>query len=381
MKTIINFTFLFCFLLFFVCCNSDNDTPDTPTSHSISGFKFIGEHIIPDGTLFNNEVIGGLSSIDYHDGVYYLISDTPKTPIRFYTASLDFNASEFNGVKILSQVELLTKTGASFGEQQVDPEAIRFDAGTNAIVWASEGFVNNQVDPFVRTASLQGGFTYEYALPEIFKASSVKVDTGARNNGVFEGLCASFDKKGYWVGMELPLKQDGVAPVFGEKTDSKVRIAYIDKATKKFGHQFTYSLGSVVRNGGFTVNGLVEILAYDTDRFLVLERSFASGTADGGNDVFIYKVDASKATDVSSLSSLTSDVVPATKELLFSFNSIRPKLSSVPGSTAKVVDNLEGMTFGPTLPNGHASLVLVADNNFSAFGAQLNQFIVLEVLP
>jgi hypothetical protein len=41
------------------------------------------------------------------------------------------------------------------------------------------------------------------------------------------------------------------------------------------------------------------------------------------------------------------------------------------------VDNLEGMTFGPALPNGKRSLVLVSDNNFNPL--QLTQFLAFEV--
>jgi len=37
------------------------------------------------------------------------------------------------------------------------------------------------------------------------------------------------------------------------------------------------------------------------------------------------------------------------------------------------LDNVEGMTIGPTLPDGRRSLVLVSDNNFAA--AQFTQFL------
>jgi hypothetical protein len=40
-------------------------------------------------------------------------------------------------------------------------------------------------------------------------------------------------------------------------------------------------------------------------------------------------------------------------------------------------DNLEGMAFGPALPDGRLPLVLVSDNNFSP--GQATQFIVLAV--
>lgn len=43
------------------------------------------------------------------------------------------------------------------------------------------------------------------------------------------------------------------------------------------------------------------------------------------------------------------------------------------------VDNVEGVTFGPVLPNGHRTLVLVADNNFQLL--EKTQFFVFEIVP
>ena len=42
------------------------------------------------------------------------------------------------------------------------------------------------------------------------------------------------------------------------------------------------------------------------------------------------------------------------------------------------VDNVEGMSFGPTLPDGHTSLILVSDNNFST-SQHKTQFIILRL--
>ena len=44
------------------------------------------------------------------------------------------------------------------------------------------------------------------------------------------------------------------------------------------------------------------------------------------------------------------------------------------------LDNIEAITWGKTLPNGHRTIVLAADNNFTA-NTQANQFIVFEVIP
>ena len=43
------------------------------------------------------------------------------------------------------------------------------------------------------------------------------------------------------------------------------------------------------------------------------------------------------------------------------------------------MDNLEGMTWGPPLPGGGRSLVLVSDDNFNP--AQSTQFIAAEYIP
>ena len=63
----------------------------------------------------------------------------------------------------------------------------------------------------------------------------------------------------------------------------------------------------------------------------------------------------------------------AKKTLLLDFSSVRSEL------TSGIVDNIEGMTFGPELENGHKSLVFISDNNFNAFGTQLTQIILFEV--
>ena len=55
---------------------------------------------------------------------------------------------------------------------------------------------------------------------------------------------------------------------------------------------------------------------------------------------------------------------PVSKRLVFAFDDL-----GIP------IDNIEGMTFGPNLPDGRRTLVIVSDNNFSA--GQFTQFIAL----
>jgi hypothetical protein len=64
---------------------------------------------------------------------------------------------------------------------------------------------------------------------------------------------------------------------------------------------------------------------------------------------------------------LNASFTPVTKRLILN---VEEDLGIEP-------DNIEGMTFGPALPDGRLPLILVSDNNFA--DNQATQFIVLAV--
>jgi hypothetical protein len=98
----------------------------------------------------------------------------------------------------------------------------------------------------------------------------------------------------------------------------------------------------------------------------MMERSFVTGV---GNKVRIFEIDTTGATNVLHTPSLAAakHVQPVRKKLLVD-------LSDLP---LDKIDNVEGMTWGPRLPSGERSLVVVSDNNFSA--AQVTQLVALAV--
>ena len=118
-------------------------------------------------------------------------------------------------------------------------------------------------------------------------------------------------------------------------------------------------------------NGFVDLVALDdAGTFVTLERSFATGV---GVTSRLFETSAAGATDVASLTTLLDAAsgepvshVPMTKRQLVDI-----------GQLGIAPDNLEGMTFGPTLPDGRRVLVLVSDDNFSA--TQVTQFVALAV--
>jgi hypothetical protein len=99
---------------------------------------------------------------------------------------------------------------------------------------------------------------------------------------------------------------------------------------------------------------------------LVLERSYSMGV---GSSIRIYEIDTRGASDTLAQPHLRAgEFQPVPKRFIADFAQLG--LSRI--------DNTEGMCWGPRLPNGHRSLVVVSDDNFSA--RQVTQFAAFEYL-
>jgi len=377
----INIPFFLLFLLGTACSSDNNNTTSVPhddePKNTISRLEFIDEFIISEQNI-DNIPIGGFSGIDYNGDIWYLISDS-SSPARYYTANIVYNQNEFTSISLNKMIVIKDASGNPIIENTIDPESIRYDITSQSIIYTSEGIIANGISPSLYKMHLNGKRLQTYSLPDNFKANTSNGLTGPRHNGTLEGLCTSFDKNGYWIGMELPLIEDGASPTITD-TESPVRITKINKISTKPEYQFAYELDAVDRKPtlgtDISLNGLTELIEYNENQFLVLERSFSSGYLDGGNTVKIYKVDATNATNTLSMSSLAGKTyTKATKTLLFKFDDIRNKL------TFNIVGNIEGITFGPTLPDGSKSLIAISDNNFNRIFPQLNQLILFKVIP
>jgi len=353
-------TFLFS-LLFILSCSSNRNIK----SNNLQ-LKFLDEYILSENIVIDNTVVGGLSGIDFHQGLYYMVCDDPRNP-RYYEAKINIDNSKISNIDFQKVIQLQDTN------HYLDLESIIYNSKTNQIVLTSEGNIKKHKDPQLLSVDLIGNLKKKFQLPKALKANSLQKP---RHNGTLEGLSKSADNKGYWIAMELPLEVDGPEPKL-IKTKSPVRITYIDDGTKQPKKQFGYLLDKIIKQpkGNFAVNGLTDILAYDTDKFFIIERSYSSGLGNQGNTVKIFKVDASNATNILTVESLkTTNYTAANKELVFDFEQVRNQL------TDNSIDNIEGITFGPTLPNGNKTLILVSDNNFNRFEKQLNQFILLEII-
>jgi hypothetical protein len=338
---------------------------------------------LPYRHSFQDTLVGGLSGIDYDPihGDWVLLSDdrSDHNPARYYRARLRYDDKAFSAIDLTEVVTLLQPDGTAFPSKKqhekaggivADLEALRVDPQDGSIWYTSEGDVGLGMNPFVRRADRHGKFQFELPLPNMFTVDKTK-RFGPRDNQSFEGLSFAPDGKTLWVSLEGPMYQDGAVP---DPAHGAVnRISHFGRDGKLLG-QYAYPLGALPdtpgkgKNGD---NGISEMLALSPTRLLTLERAGIENDAGVYHTyVRIYEIDTAAATDVGALPTLAGATYqPVTKRLVLDVNTL--------GLTT--VDNLEGMAFGPVLPNGHASLVLISDDNFSK--TQVTQVLVFEVMP
>ena len=350
-----------------------------PASSPVSALRFIGEQRVPHRALFEGTMLGGFSGLDYDAEHRRWVIETDDrcthSPVRFYEAEFDFDASAFRALRFVAMHYFLDSDGKDFansatGCARIDVESIRIDPLDGSLWYASEGDRRVGQDPFIRHATREGGFLAELPLPVNFKVHKDE-ERGSRYNAVFEGLAFAPDGRSVWASLEWPLYEDGPIPT--PQQGAMVRMTRFQRDGQVL-RQFAYPLDAIPAEpapGKDAENGVSEILALPDGELLVLERATVQ-SADGvhTNYIRLYATDARGATDIKSLPGLAgAQFAPARKRLVLDFGTL---------GLARV-DNLEAMGFGPRLPNGHATLVFASDDNFGK--TQVTQFLLFEVLP
>ncbi len=339
--------------------------------------RVIGATSLPTGTLYQGVEFGGISGIDRAaDGSYWAMSDDRGgergTP-RFYNLSLNYDASGFHGVAINSQTYMQRPDGSTFpaNARTVDPEGLRVAPNGN-LYWSSEGNwsanPSARYQPFVREMTTSGAFVREFATPAMYNYVD-NTTTGGRSNKLFEALTVAPGGT-IWTANEDALVQDGSLTTVS--SGSVVRLTALDPVSGAAGAQYAYALPQIpvdaVSGAPFGPdNGLPELLAISDTQFIAIERAFAFGV---GNTIRLTLAEiTADTTDVSGFASLAGAAyTPMRRTLLLEMP------ITYQGIT---LDNIEGVSWGHTLANGNRTLVLAADNNFSA--TQSTQFIALEV--
>jgi hypothetical protein len=333
---------------------------------------FRGQAIVPTGTMFQETTVGGLSSIAYDRarGVYYAISDDPSQfqPARYYTIALDLRRGTLDDsdVSFRDVTTLLAPDGNPYPPLSLDPEGLGLTCDRRLVI-TSEGFSDRLIAPFVRQYTLGGRFLRDFDVPSPFLPTADK-SSGVRPNLAFETAGVTPDCRHVFTATENALYQDGPAATIANGSPS--RIMRYDLRSGRLEHQWVYETDPVaeppVPATQFSVNGIDDILPLDDEHLILMERSFSVGAPGTGNKIKLYAVSLDGATNVNGAFSLAGKldrVRFARKRLILNLDDL-----GIP------LDNVEGITFGPRLPDGRQSLVLVSDNNFAA--SQFTQFLL-----
>jgi len=373
----------FCFCLSLASCDPSKKAILTPKPDAIASLHFLGEQSIPYNLLYNNTTVGGLSGIDYDSahGTYYLISDdrSALNPARFYTARISFTQNGIDSFYFTDVHNLLQPNGNVYPNNKQDPyhtpdpEAIRYNAVSKQLVWSSEGerIVRDKdtvlENPSVIMIAADGKYIDSFRLPPNLVMQSI--EKGPRQNSVLEGLTFTDNYSTLFVSVEEPLYEDGPRADVVDN-NAYIRILKFDVATKTNTAQYAYKLDPVAYpanpSTGFKINGVPDIISIGNNKLLVIERSFSTGRLPCTIKVFIADLNA--VTDVTNIPLMNStQFVPVSKKLLLNMDNL-----------GIYIDNIEGVTFGPTLPNGHKTLLFIADNNFVQI--EKTQLLLFEVI-
>jgi len=378
--SLVRFMPVFLQALFLYSCSASKKIT---TVSNITQLKYLGVYEIPYNYKYNNTVVGGLSGIDYDksNDVYYLISDdrSDKNPARFYKAKIILSAGKLDSLVFIDTKPLLqsnNKTFPGIKENRFntpDPESIRYNAVSGNFVWSSEGerIVSGNdtvlINPALYIMRPDGKSIDSFIIPTNIKMQAIP--KGPRRNGGFEGISFTDNYQTLYAHIEEPLYEDGPKADI-EDNNAFTRLLKFDVKSKRCIAQYAYKLEPVAHRSildtGFKINGVSEILSLGNNKILVMERSFSTGRIPCTIKLFIAHLQ--EATDISNIALKNNR----------SFKALKKSLLLNMDDLGIYTDNIEGVTFGPVLPNGNKSLLFIADNNFSVI--EKSQVLLFEIL-
>ncbi|CAI3941901.1 esterase-like activity of phytase family protein [Commensalibacter papalotli (ex Botero et al. 2024)] len=311
------------------------------------------DYIFTDPTSNLSYTIGGLSGIDYDPKTDTYIVESDHQSGRYPGASVGesviyrikltglTDVNSIPKVEFVSAQPLLNEKGQSIA----DAESIRLDPNGDGFWYTTEekpsGIYHYHKD----------GSVSKIAVPN-------NIATRAQDNLSLEGSTFAPDGS-YYVSMERNLTGDATGYSRITKYDANGNIVA----------QYAYYTDRPSTIDA-TSNGISEILSLDNNTLLVMERGDNTnqvGASQGAarSRVRIYKVSLVGAQNVLDIENINSTNTK-TMEKIKIFDSQDPSIINKLNTNETKIDNLEGMTLGPKLPDGRQSLILVSDNNFNA---------------
>lgn len=301
---------------------------------------------------------------DERAGTLLLVSDRRDRP-GIFTMRVEVTPD----VRLIP--EKFTPVEPPFAARTLDLEGIAPAAGGHLFL-SSEGEDVNPDRPVsgIFEYTREGQFLRKMRLPAAY--------AGMQTNAGFEGLSVSPDGRQLFAATESSLRQDGPSATF--EAGSINRIVVYDLPVNHAPREYAYRTEAVPRLPNQKLatgdNGISEILSIGRDDLLVLERAYVSEVGTGArsaNAIRLFRVHLGAEGAITGRWSL-SETPAATvldKTLVLDLSTVASKLHP----RLRNLENFEGMSFGPTLPDGRRTLLLISDNNCS--DSQVTALVVL----
>ncbi len=321
--------------------------------------------------------LGGFSALEYSGEGQRYVALPDRGPddgatgyeCRFQVLDIFVNPEESPAVKtkLVATVPLTNKRRLPFtGDAtayvataehagRLDPEGFRFHS-------SGHFFLSDEYGPQLMEFDANGQALREFTLPDHLTvrhpagtkdSENALNNMGRASNKGMEGLALSPDGKQLYGLMQHVLLQDGVRDERGRPVGRNCRLVQVDVATGNV-REFVYQLDS-------PTNGLNEILAINDEEFLVIERDGLPGQS--AKFKKIMKISLANATPIQNPHQLPLElpdtIQPVAKEVFIDFLSPEFDLTA-----EQIPEKLEGLTFGPRLPDGRSCLVVASDNDF-----------------
>lgn len=304
------------------------------------------------------------------------VSLTPTANPDQYTVGLTLtNTTLFRGNDNLTNF-----IGLSSAFVGADPTAnLRLDPEGVCVGPDGSIFISDEYGPVVYRFDATGRRVHAYTLPSKFHITTPAPrgtlelppgnTKGRQANRGMEGLAITPDGTKLYGMMQNALIQDGALNANNGRIGLNNRILEIDIASGAT-REFVYTLANAS-------NGCNEMVAVSATQLLVIERDGRVGV--NAQVKRLYLIDIANATDVSNVTNLPTTGLPAgvtavAKTLFADFITgagIEPvSYSAFRSAFTQTVtldlfpEKLEGLAFGPNLPDGRRTLLISIDNDF-----------------
>ncbi len=350
---------------------------------------------ISPGAKFTNDMLGGISAIAWagEGDLYWFLPD--RGPLdgavdwscRVHKVRITVGGSSKVTTELVETVLLkddrnmvFTGLASAYEEtetrtRRLDPEGIRVGADGNL-------FVSDEYGPRLIEFKPTGDMVREFEIPSRYKIDNPGVSKATENpinqsgrqcNRGMEGLAISTDGKRLFGLMQSPLLQDSFRQQLIDKPAGlNCRMPVFDMKGDWRG-EYLYRLDSVS-------NKLNEILAFDRNQFITIERDGNVGTEAQYKKLMLIAID--EASDTCDQEEMPATEQPegikgVAKEVLVDL--LDPKWNL---AGQRMPEKIESLAFGPDFPNGDRLLIVASDNDFVSENAtQLFVFRIPQALP